>query len=335
MHAFSHTRSQHLARNVIAVGLAASMVAGPAVPAVTALAESADAPAAIETQARIFSDVDYGAWYAPSVTFCAERGIMSGYGGSTRFGVGDPLKTEELAAILWNIAEPGHGRGEVVNTTGKVDVMSNQWYTGACDWAKANGVINGYGGTDRFGVGDHITAERLATILYNFTGQTSMSTTELSSFTDQADVSSWARAACAWAKRAGLVNGYPDGTFRPKEEIKRERVAAILKNAVDHGVIRLSSPAKDDPAPTPSANTYTIRFDGNGATSGSMADITVGVGKSITLSRNGFRRTGYRFLGWSTDRTAVRVTHTDMLSIRDLAKAGDTITLYAVWEPII
>lgn len=323
----------HIARAAVSAGLAVSMMAAPIAPAIQAVAATG-----VETQAKVFSDVDYGSWYASSVDFCAENAVMGGYGGTTRFGVGDPLTTEQVAAILWNIAEPDHGVGETANTTGKSDVLPNQWYTGACDWAKANGVINGYAGTDRFGVGEHITAERLAAILYNFTGQTSASTSELSAFTDQGDVSSWARAACAWAKRAGLVNGYPDGTLRPKEEIKRERVAAILKNAVDASVIKLgdtsTNDSKDTPAPTPTATTYSIAFVGNGATSGTTAGMSVETSKSVTLTANGYSRTGYTFKGWSTSKTATSATYADKANVKDLASAGKTVTLYAVWSPI-
>jgi len=39
----------------------------------------------------------------------------------------------------------------------------------------------------------------------------------------------WCEKAVAWAYAAGIVNGYPDGTFRPNETITREQFAKVLK----------------------------------------------------------------------------------------------------------
>ena len=46
-----------------------------------------------------FSDVPADAWYTEAVVWAAEQGIMSGYDDG-RFGVGDPVTREQLAAVL-------------------------------------------------------------------------------------------------------------------------------------------------------------------------------------------------------------------------------------------
>lgn len=46
-----------------------------------------------------FIDVPASAWYAEDVAWAAERGLMSGYDDG-RFGVGDPVTREQLAAVL-------------------------------------------------------------------------------------------------------------------------------------------------------------------------------------------------------------------------------------------
>lgn len=46
-----------------------------------------------------FSDVPAGAWYADAVAWCAQEGLVQGYGGG-RFGPEDPLTCEQLAIIL-------------------------------------------------------------------------------------------------------------------------------------------------------------------------------------------------------------------------------------------
>jgi uncharacterized repeat protein (TIGR02543 family) len=77
-------------------------------------------------------------------------------------------------------------------------------------------------------------------------------------------------------------------------------------------------------------NNYTIVFNGNGSTSGSMSNQTIyGSGQ---LNANNYTRPNYVFAGWSTSQTATSVTYADKASVpTNLAAAGGQITLYAVW----
>ncbi|HOU11312.1 MAG TPA: InlB B-repeat-containing protein, partial [Clostridiales bacterium] len=80
--------------------------------------------------------------------------------------------------------------------------------------------------------------------------------------------------------------------------------------------------------------TYTVTFNGNGATAGSTAN------KAFTyddiarpLNPNGFTREGYHFTGWTTTPGG-SVEYYDEQPVRNLtAQAGATINLYAVWAP--
>ena len=76
------------------------------------------------------------------------------------------------------------------------------------------------------------------------------------------------------------------------------------------------------------ANTYTVTFNGNGATSGSTAKQTVTYGAKPKLTANGFKRTGYTFNGWNTKKDGSGTKYAD--------KAAYTVptanaTLYAQW----
>ena len=81
-------------------------------------------------------------------------------------------------------------------------------------------------------------------------------------------------------------------------------------------------------------NTYTIEFNGNGATSGSMSSLTsCYYDNSYTLTSNTFKKTGYTFQGWSTSSSATNKTYSDGQSVSKLsATDGATVTLYAVWS---
>lgn len=88
-------------------------------------------------------------------------------------------------------------------------------------------------------------------------------------------------------------------------------------------------------------NSYTINYNGMGATSGSTASSSHVYGTAKNLTANGFRKTGYTFQGWSKSAPSgtQTVDFTDEESITTITDAsgeapsnGDTITLYAVWK---
>ncbi len=77
------------------------------------------------------------------------------------------------------------------------------------------------------------------------------------------------------------------------------------------------------------ANTYTVNFDGNGHTSGSTASQTINYDEQVALNANGYSKTGYTFIGWSTTIYG-NVEYIDKASIKNLTTSG-SITLYAIW----
>jgi uncharacterized repeat protein (TIGR02543 family) len=80
------------------------------------------------------------------------------------------------------------------------------------------------------------------------------------------------------------------------------------------------------------ANTYTVSYNANGGT-GSTSSSSHTYGISANLTTNGFTKTGYNFLGWSTDSAAATPAYTNGQSVLNLtASQGAVITLYAVWS---
>ena len=81
------------------------------------------------------------------------------------------------------------------------------------------------------------------------------------------------------------------------------------------------------------ASTYTLAFDGNGATEGAMQPQTVNVGESLTLPKNTFKRSGFEFLGWSMSKNASTASYTDgQANVLIESSKGAVKTLYAVWK---
>ena len=92
---------------------------------------------------------------------------------------------------------------------------------------------------------------------------------------------------------------------------------------------------------TVKADSYKVRFDGNGADGGSMAAMDYDYGKTYSLPKNAFSKNGSVFDGWCTvanpDENDPGVRYADKASVTDLVEknyaADPGITLYAQWKP--
>lgn len=80
-------------------------------------------------------------------------------------------------------------------------------------------------------------------------------------------------------------------------------------------------------------NTYTIKYDGNEADGGSTPASTHTYDVEQPLTANGYTRTGYEFVGWSTNPDGTGSTFTDKQKVVNLTpNDGDEIVLYAQWK---
>ena len=201
--------------------------------------------------APVFSDVDYSFWYGNAVTFVAEKGLITGYSGTTLFGVGDVLTRAQLATILWRNACPdeyaSYDPETAKDTTGIDGSADGMYYTAAANWAVKNGVITGFDredGSKDFAADDDVSFEQLITILSRLCAtkeELDAAGTDLSAFADGDLASSWSRGAFAWAAAKGLVQGYNEPTGKylmPGDPVARERVAVVLMRAFEMGIMK-------------------------------------------------------------------------------------------------
>lgn len=77
------------------------------------------------------------------------------------------------------------------------------------------------------------------------------------------------------------------------------------------------------------ANQYNVFFDDNGADSGNVSDSTATYDSNFTLPESGYKKKGYKFLGWSTDKNATSPQYTAGQTFT-YRTDGDTV-FYAVW----
>ena len=83
------------------------------------------------------------------------------------------------------------------------------------------------------------------------------------------------------------------------------------------------------------ANRYTIAFDGNESTGGSMEPMSMTYGTSKNLTHNAYTRAGYTWSGWNTSSNGNGTAYRDEQEVKNLSSDnGSTITLYAQWTPI-
>ena len=119
------------------------------------------------------------------------------------------------------------------------DVDKNAYYAAAVNWSVEEGIISGYQ-NGNFGVGDSITREQIATVLYRYTGAHEIEYTELilERFSDRSRISGFAKDAFAWAVENKIINGMADGRAAPTEFASRAQIAVIIMNTDSQGMFK-------------------------------------------------------------------------------------------------
>ena len=81
------------------------------------------------------------------------------------------------------------------------------------------------------------------------------------------------------------------------------------------------------------AHKYTVKFNGNGSTSGSMNNQTFRYGTAQKLTSNAFKKTGFTFSKWTRNSDGTGTSYTNGQSVSNLTSSnGATINLYAQWK---
>ena len=175
-----------------------------------------------------FIDVHPGDWFYDPVCYVYSQGLMTGTSATT-FEPNTSLSRAMLVAVLHRLE--GSPQASVCDFT---DVAEGDWYAQAVNWAASVGVVNGFDdGT--FQPNAAITREQMAAILRNYAAYKGFDVTasgSLSTFTDAASVSDWAKESVEWAVGSGLLGGYEDSTLQPQGTTTRAEVASVLQRAL-------------------------------------------------------------------------------------------------------
>ena len=116
-----------------------------------------------------------------------------------------------------------------------IDIESGSYYEKAVAWANANGIVSGIS-KDRFAPNDPITREQMAAIIYRyatFKGY-DITTSGSAAYTDNSDISDYAKDAIIWAAEKSIMTGNTDGSFAPKANTTRAQAAAVFMRMLEN-----------------------------------------------------------------------------------------------------
>ncbi|MBP3360668.1 MAG: S-layer homology domain-containing protein [Clostridia bacterium] len=172
---------------------------------------------------RGFNDIEAVPWAAAAIEALSEKGIVSGRG-DNMFCPRENVTREEFVKLLVMLFRlPADDVPEHKFT----DADSGAWYYPYLNAAYLAGIISGK--TDgSFGVGEPVTRQDAAVMLNNCISAYSLPDSSAAEFTDNENISEYAREAVKKIKAAGIISGYEDGSFLPLNPITRAEAAKIL-----------------------------------------------------------------------------------------------------------
>ena len=176
-----------------------------------------------------FKDVKRQAWYADTVEYMAQHGLMNGTI-TELFSPNMTMTRGMLVTVLYRAAGSPDTTGLEVLF---VDVAPGRFFYPAVLWAYQQGMIQGVD-VEHFAPDQNLTREQMTTILYRWWKEAhpdaeAPNGESLSAFQDQDQLGKFAREGMAWAVEHGLIQGTEKGRLEPKSPATRAQVATILK----------------------------------------------------------------------------------------------------------
>lgn len=174
-----------------------------------------------------FDDMSGYTWAIEAVNALCDKEVIAGKG-NRKFYPGDLVKREEFVKMIVTALELNLTMSDTVFS----DVEEDAWYKEYISTAAEKGIVNGID-TNRFGVGEVITRQDMAVMLYRAVNNDSYVeiypvTTEVN-YTDLDDVADYAQEAVTAMCKAKILNG-SDGMLLPNNNATRAEAAQIIYN---------------------------------------------------------------------------------------------------------
>jgi len=180
-----------------------------------------------------FEDVFGSDWFIDAVIYVYDKGLMEGTSGSPMLFSPNTSTTRGMIVTILHRMAGSPDVGDISNPFD--DVEEGRYYANAVKWAVANGIVSGYG-DGRYGPEDNITREQLAAILNNYSKFIEKNlpvNRDYPGFSDDTNISNYAREAVERLFKASIINGKPGNIFDPQGTATRAEVATMLKAFFD------------------------------------------------------------------------------------------------------
>ncbi len=192
-----------------------------------------------------FSDVKKDDWFYSNVIKMADLGILNGYLDGT-FKPNNTLKFEEFIKMLITATEKE-----------KIEVLQGEkWYQNYIDIAlEKNYITNDMTKL----IGANIDRKAMAEIIYNFMTSSGedmdkLNEKEMAFLADKFSDLKASNIKTLYIAYMGIINGYPDKTFKPGNSLKRSEATTVILRMLDKSKrtpieIVLPKELSDFPAP--------------------------------------------------------------------------------------
>lgn len=176
-----------------------------------------------------FTDVKENDWFYDSVKYAYENDLMKGIS-NTEFAPDSDVTRAMFVTVIYRMEnEPQTGKCAFT------DVESGSYYENAVAWANENGIVSGIS-EDCFAPNEPITREQMAAIIYRYAAFKGYNITISSntSYTDNDNISDYAKDAVIWAAEKYVMTGNTDGSFAPKANTTRAQAASVFMRMVEN-----------------------------------------------------------------------------------------------------
>lgn len=170
-----------------------------------------------------FDDLDGAEWAREAIEALAARNIVSGRENG-KFAPNDNLTRAEFVKLIVD----AFGIKDTAAAAEFSDVPAGSWSYVYVASAKKAGVVSGRSDTV-FGASEPISRQDMAVILLRIADFKGISLGKnAAEFTDNADISDYAKDAVAALAGAGVISGMGDGSFMPASNVTRAQGARVI-----------------------------------------------------------------------------------------------------------
>lgn len=178
-----------------------------------------------------FPDI-VGHWAEDVIRDLEARGILAGYeDGTFRPDIG--VTRQEIAVIMTRALDLEEKAAEyAAKDTGFADDNDvAAWGRGAINLMVEMGIYTGYDDNE-FKPNKTILRQELIAVVMRYAAMTEEGLQ--AAFVDSEEIHGYAESFIAHASELGIVNGYPDGTFKPMNNVTRAEAAKIIYGVIDY-----------------------------------------------------------------------------------------------------